>query len=151
LNEAEVGEFPGQSWKSLARRRKELSAASNATGRPASPELGKEFVQQVQPLLINKCGNARCHGQAASTDFRLAPARQGLSGFRLLPGKPLPSGLRQVNNNDAAGGPVLAALGGTHGGTKPVLTGPAAARQAESLRAWVQLAVRERAGAAITL
>jgi hypothetical protein len=34
-----------------------------------------EFIAHVQPLLMNKCGNATCHGQTSQNAFKLSAAR----------------------------------------------------------------------------
>lgn len=41
-----------------------------------SPDLHREFIQRIQPLMMNKCGNAHCHGSATKTSFEIASARR---------------------------------------------------------------------------
>lgn len=48
-----------------------------------SREAQQNFIRQVQPLLLNKCGNAHCHGSATKTEFQLHPIQRGYSGHRL--------------------------------------------------------------------
>lgn len=43
----------------------------------------QDFMRHVQPLLLNKCGNAYCHGQAATNSFKLTPLQRGSAGNRL--------------------------------------------------------------------
>jgi len=36
-----------------------------------------DFIRQVQPLLMNSCGNAACHGAASDREFKLLPVFPG--------------------------------------------------------------------------
>lgn len=42
-----------------------------------SPDNHLEFIRRIQPLLVNKCGNATCHGSASSNSLRLHNVRTG--------------------------------------------------------------------------
>ncbi|MBT5017301.1 hypothetical protein N8590_01310 [bacterium] len=59
-----------------------LRAKENRSGGMVR-ETHQDFIRQVQPLLMNKCGNAYCHGQAAKNAFHLEPIQRGTSGNRL--------------------------------------------------------------------
>jgi hypothetical protein len=37
------------------------------------PEIARQFTERVQPILLNRCSQAACHGSQSSTHFRLTP------------------------------------------------------------------------------
>lgn len=47
-----------------------------------SRSLMEDYVRKVQPLLMNKCGNANCHGQASNREFRLVNTRVGAGNYK---------------------------------------------------------------------
>ncbi len=53
-----------------AQGRRTVDAAARSM---LSTEALHEFTTRIQPLLINRCGNASCHGRATTTEFRLEP------------------------------------------------------------------------------
>ncbi len=139
--------FPGQSWKSQLRQRRaagQREAPVSTSG--LSPQTVQMFVQKVQPLLMNKCGNARCHGQAATSDFRLTPVRRGMSGFRIFTEQNLSSVLREMDHREPETSRLLTIPQGTHGGSrKPLFVGPSGEQQQALLREWVLRAAPEQA------
>jgi hypothetical protein len=111
-----------------------------------SPETVQTYVRRIQPLVMNKCGNARCHGAAASNDFRLTPVRQGMSGFQTFTEHNLTALLRQVSEVEFTDSPVVRSTIGPHGGvTRPLFTGRGAEQQRTDLLNWLERAARERA------
>ncbi len=48
-----------------------------------SRESAEDFVARIQPLLANKCGNARCHGTVSKSEFQLEPVPRRAGGLRL--------------------------------------------------------------------
>ncbi|MGD9855479.1 MAG: hypothetical protein AB7U20_11085 [Planctomycetaceae bacterium] len=137
--------FPGQAWKSRARQQQLVRSENKAASLAGlAPETVEGFVQQVQPLLMNKCGNARCHGQAATNDFRLTPVRRGMSGFRVFTEKNLSSVLKQIDVKAPETSPLLSVMQGSHGDTpRPLFLGPSAEQQQATLRQWVLRAAIE--------
>jgi len=59
------------------------SAATSANSSGLSREAQLEFMQHVQPLMMNKCGNAHCHGSASKNDFQLKLVRRGSNSSRV--------------------------------------------------------------------
>ncbi len=138
--------FPGQSWKSQLRQRRASQRGEGPVSVSGlSPPTVQMFVQKVQPLLMNKCGNARCHGQAATNDFRLTPVRRGMSGFRIFTEQNLSSVLREIDNREPETSRLLTIPQGTHGGSrKQLFLGPAGEQQQALLRQWVLRAAPEQ-------
>ena len=62
-----------------------------------STSVTQDFVRKVQPLLMNKCGNVRCHGTAGGNDLRLVPVRLGMSGYRSVTSQNLHTILRYID------------------------------------------------------
>lgn len=137
--------FPGQAWKAHSRQQQLVRPESGTSLGGLAPETVEVFVLQVQPLLMNKCGNARCHGQAATNDFRLTPVRRGMSGYRVFTEKNLSSVLRQVDLDTPPSSALLSVLEGLHGDAqRPLFLGPSAEQQQTTLRQWVLQAAAEK-------
>ncbi|MHC4874893.1 MAG: tetratricopeptide repeat protein [Planctomycetota bacterium] len=107
-----------------------------------SPQTADDFVTRIQPLLANKCGNARCHGTAAKNDFRLehVPSRSG--SYRLRVERNLAATLKFVDPGMPLGSRLLMPIGRSHGG-RPVFSGRFGAEQSQVLREWTFAAARE--------
>ncbi|MBX3438655.1 MAG: hypothetical protein KF861_14270 [Planctomycetaceae bacterium] len=145
IDATQEADAAGQPWRAYSQRRKMLAPTEDSVSVSGlSPATVEMFVQQVQPLMMNKCGNARCHGQAATNEFRLTPCRQGMSGFRILTEKNLSAAVREVEAQSPETSRLLSALRNNHGGTGSVFTGPAADKQKAVLREWVIRAAAER-------
>jgi hypothetical protein len=71
-------------------------SGDRTTGRIRT-ETHAEFIRRIQPLLVNKCGNATCHGTASSNGFRLANVRTGLRHQRLQSDQNLTAVLAQIS------------------------------------------------------
>jgi hypothetical protein len=102
-----------------------------------STSITQDYVRRVQPLLMNKCGNARCHGTAGTSDFRMMPVRLGMSGYRTMTDQNLTMVLSHIDPADPHRSPLLVVPQGTHGGQGPIWTGPRAEEQLAELRTWV--------------
>ena len=109
-----------------------------------SPATTRDFVRKIQPLLMNKCGNARCHGVAGTSDFRLTPVRVGSSGFRSLTDQNISSVLRIIDAERPDASPLLVVPQGNHGGKGRIWIGPRAEDQQSELREWTERAALER-------
>lgn len=118
------------------------SPTQSLSGLP--PSVTQEFVRKIQPLLMNKCGNARCHGAAGSSDFRLTRVWHGMSGYRTLTGQNLAAVLRMIDPQQPRTSPLLVIPHGEHGRKGPVWSGPRADEQLAELRAWVIRVANER-------
>jgi hypothetical protein len=109
-----------------------------------SPTAAREFVTRIQPLLVNRCGNAACHGKASGQSFTLRSVRAGSAGYKGLTGQNLDAVRAQIHGGAAESSPLLVAAGQTgHGGTrKPLFPGPTGEAQLRSLAAWVRTVAR---------
>ena len=107
-----------------------------------SRETADAFVTRLQPLLANKCGNARCHGTVAKNGFQLEPVPRRASGLRLRVERNLAATLKFVDSDMPLGSRLLMAIDRTHGG-QLVFSGADGAEQAAVLREWVLTAAAE--------
>jgi hypothetical protein len=104
-----------------------------------SPTAVKEFVIGVQPILLARCGSARCHGGPEATSFHLDRVHLAAGGSRLITGRNLDSVLRQVDPQFARRSPLLQKALGAHGAMAHApLSGGGADVQKARLMAWLQ-------------
>lgn len=104
-----------------------------------SPEAAREFVLRVQPVLVNKCGNASCHGPAAENDLRLHPVRPGQAAHRGLTERNLAAVLKHVDRDQPERSRLLTAPDGNHDrGGQPVFRDRNAEAQRAILAEWVR-------------
>ncbi len=115
-----------------------------AIGGLARPQAA-EFTQKIQPLLINKCANAGCHGGVTDREFRLIHVRLGDGTQRRASEQNLAMVLKQLNLAAPDASPLLKATQGSHGGSPVTLFGGAAGqKQSEALTAWVEAVAEQR-------
>lgn len=107
-----------------------------------SPESAREFVASIQPLLLNKCGNARCHGTVAKNDFKLTRLRSGASNSRIVSEKNLAVVLNDLQPKSNTKPRLLQIIRGTHAG-KTIFNGRYGAVQMQTLQAWMNSAAKE--------
>lgn len=107
-----------------------------------SSETAREFVAHVQPLLLNRCGNARCHGAASTQQsFQLEHIR-GSGNQRRRIERNLGAVVQRIDLIRPAQSELLQPGFGTHGG-QVVFTGRAGAKQLETIREWIINAAAE--------
>ena len=113
-----------------------------------SNETAAMFIQRVQPLLVNKCGNASCHGTTTpgqkSEGFHLIPVRLGSNTHRLYAERNLAEVMRFIDVQEPEQSPLLGVPQGNHGGTAGVFHGAGGSAQIKTLRAWIKVVVEER-------
>lgn len=109
-----------------------------------SPETAAQFTSRVQPLLLNKCGNASCHGGASSNDFRLTLSRGAGRGTRQNTERNLYEILRFVDVDSVGNSRLLQTAQGVHGGKGTIFVGPAGTDQMKLLRAWAVAVAGEK-------
>ena len=102
------------------------------------------FTSRIQPILLNKCGNASCHGPTATNGFRLSNARSGGNGSRQNSERNLAEALRYIDIDDVSQSQLLSLSSGGHGGRGSIFTGPAASDQFKLLRSWALTVAREK-------
>jgi hypothetical protein len=107
------------------------------------PWTAKEFVTRVQPLLVNRCGNAACHGGAKNA-FALRVVRPGNPAYYRLTEQNLDAIRRQISADDSSASPLLVEpqRPGHGGSRKPLFAGPSGEAQLKMLAAWVAAAAR---------
>ena len=124
-----------------------VEAGANATPRTAAgiqPQTQSEFVSRVQPILVNRCGNANCHGSASKNSFKLANVRTGRRQQRLETEGNLAAVLRLVDSQKPESSALLREpLNAENRSHRGLFTGPAGGAQLERLRAWVRQVSRE--------
>jgi hypothetical protein len=104
-----------------------------------SPASVKEFVIGVQPILLARCGSARCHGGPEATSFHLDRVHLAAGGSRLITGHNLDSVLRQVDPQFARRSRLLQKASEAHGALSHApLSGGGADVQKARLTAWLQ-------------
>lgn len=107
-----------------------------------SPDLAKSYVVRVQPLLLNRCGNAACHGTASNQEFRLSHVRRGLNRTTL---ENLDTVLRYVDVTHPENSPLLKVPSGTHGRNgRPIFYGTAGEQNLETIQDWVTQVAKEQ-------
>lgn len=113
-----------------------------------SNEAAAAFTQRIQPLLMNKCGNASCHGTTTPPTkpegFHLMAVRPGSNGHRLYTERNLAEVLRYVDLEDPSLSPLVAIPQGTHAGTAGVFNGTSGNGQLKMLRAWIKTVAEEK-------
>ncbi|MCA9076413.1 MAG: hypothetical protein KDA93_15400 [Planctomycetaceae bacterium] len=146
IERATEAEFPGQPWKARLHATKEVFEPQQPESTAGlTPELVQSFVREVQPILLNKCGNAQCHGQASTNEFRLANTHRGMSGFRIFTERNISSVLLEIDPQEPSNSPILIeAFQPNHGETpKPIFSGRSADLHRAALKKWVEGAAAE--------
>ncbi len=109
-----------------------------------SPETAKQYVIRVQPLLLNRCGNAGCHGPSSGQDFELTHIRGRLNKQTIAN---LEMVLKFVDVSSPEDSPLLTTPSGTHGKNgKPIFYGSTGEQNLETLKAWITQAAGELKG-----
>ncbi|MBX3444425.1 MAG: hypothetical protein KF774_18645 [Planctomyces sp.] len=105
------------------------------------PDALPAFVRRVQPLMVNKCANAGCHGSKTTTEFQLIAVRSTTPSGRAHTLQNLEAVLRWVDADRPADSPLLAALrDDVH---SRVFAGTGGAVQQKVLTDWVSSVVRD--------
>ena len=95
------------------------------------------FTAQIQPLLLNHCGAAACHGIRSPSDLRLIRPSWGKSLSQRCTQHNLHSVLQQVDLDHPADSPLLAAPGSPHGPVAAGVFSETSRAQFELLKQWV--------------
>ncbi len=109
-----------------------------------------DFIRQVQPLLMNSCGNAACHGAASEREFKLLPVFPGRGSQRYQSQHNLEQVLGYLNVESPESSPILSIPRDKK--HSPVHTSVYVGRkgmdQYELLKGWVLRACEEQASTA---
>ncbi len=96
-----------------------------------------DFTRRIQPLLMNSCATATCHGRAAENAFVLSQPLRGLHFTKRLTDRNLQSVLRQISFVTAEASPLLRMAESAHADLTAAPLPDQAAEQRDSLRAWI--------------
>lgn len=104
--------------------------------------IATEFTRHVQPILINKCATAGCHGVNAESSFQLTSTARGSSP--VISERNLAAVLKQVDLTRPSSSPLLLVLEKAHGGqASSMFRSRAGSLQMKVLRDWVQAAAND--------
>lgn len=113
-----------------------------------SNESAINFTQRIQPLLMNKCGNASCHGTTTPPEkpdgFHLLPVRSGANANRRYTERNLAEVMRYVDMQQPSLSPLMTLPQGAHGGTAGVFSGTTGNAQIKMLRTWIKTVTEEK-------
>lgn len=122
---------------------------TKATGQAASPEeldrlvrgmppgSVETFTQTIQPLLVNHCGAAGCHGPRSESAFRLLRTPPGRPASRRLTQRNLHAAMAWVDREDPAASRLLTLPIGPHGTAKKAVFSQGQAAQYKRMVDWV--------------
>lgn len=111
------------------------TTATSLAGLKSGP--AREFVATIQPILMNKCGNARCHGSAARNRFRLTRVRTGFRSHRVFVERNLAAVLREIDRKRPSQSRLLTIPKKGHGrGGRAIFFGRGGTKQYRLLRNW---------------
>ena len=127
-------------------RRSDVAIAQPESLGTLSRDVAREFVRSAQPILMNKCASASCHGPGADNPFRLTRIRAGHNAHRVFAERNLTATLRLIDFDVPSESPLLIPTKAPHGPEGlSVFRGTGGSEQAATLRRWVARIVRERA------
>src|SRR5690606_23607357 len=78
--------------------------------------LVKEFVTTIQPILLSRCGDVKCHQSNRQVGFQLERVRTGSGFSRVATSKNLESALAQIDGTSPGKSPLLDRGLSPHGG-----------------------------------
>ncbi len=105
--------------------------------RSLPPETVQQFTTVVQPLLINRCGDASCHGAASSNSFRLTYSGGGRSLSQRFTQRNLHTALSLIDRESPAASPLLHMATTPHGGRSRPALSDEDVTQLQRLAQWV--------------
>jgi hypothetical protein len=101
-----------------------------------------EFTGRVQPLLVNHCATAGCHGPGAKSDFRLERIPVDRAYSRRLSQRNLHAVLDLVDREQPIGSPLLALPSQPHGSLSEPVFAEHQQEQYQNIVDWVHLVSR---------
>ena len=113
-----------------------------------SNESATNFTQRIQPLLMNKCGNASCHGTTTPPEkpdgFHLLPVRSGANANRRYTERNLIEVMRYVDLEQPSQSQLVTLPQGAHAGIAGVFNGATGNAQLKMLRTWIKTVADEK-------
>ena len=104
----------------------------------ASAAALSEFTKRIQPLLLNGCANANCHGRSTTTEFRLDKPPRGFHSTQRLTQRNLKSVLQQLDFVSPGKSALLTNARSAHG-DQPAPLGMHKSKSFETLLSWVEM------------
>ncbi len=126
--------------------KKQLESSDEATSLTGiSREQSALFVRKIQPIMLNKCGNANCHGNAAKSEFRLTQVTRRYGNHRFYAEKNLAEVLQWIDLEDPLRSQLLVKSDQEHPQQGIVVyTGYAGRKQQQVIQKWVADVVADR-------
>ncbi len=123
---------------------KGLSTVDALGGLPR--EVASEFVSKVQPLLVNRCATAGCHGPGSDNSFELQRVKLGKGGSKALSQRNLAAVLDRIDHELPINSPLLTKLRGeTKASGAKLPHGGLSQDQIQTLRTWIESVVQKPA------
>tara|TARA_R110002111_G_scaffold262289_1_gene337834 strand:+ start:120753 stop:121916 length:1164 start_codon:yes stop_codon:yes gene_type:complete len=125
---------------------KQMSRSEEATSLTGiSREQSAIFVRKIQPVLLNKCGNASCHGSAGKSEFQLTQVSRRYGNHRVYAEKNLAEVLRWIDLEDPVRSQLLFKPEKEHPQQGMIVfSGSAARKQQQLIQKWVADVVADR-------
>ncbi len=99
----------------------------------------RQFVKKVQPILLSRCGNARCHAMKTDREFRLIHVHGGRRSHKRFAERNLAAALKLIDADNPRASRLLTATRGIHAnGRLPLFRGRNGIKQRLLLEEWVQ-------------
>jgi hypothetical protein len=136
------GEAPSPSvvvHEDPARVARQAAAADDAVSLGGiSREQALQFARRIQPLLVNNCTAAGCHGRESQTGFRLSKVTPGKDANRHAAERNLAEVLEWIDVKKPRSSRLLTAPRGNHGRRgRPVFAGSRGDEQLAELEKWI--------------
>ncbi len=120
--------------------------ATAAKERDLPPAARRQFVRQIEPILISSCATSGCHGSDSARSLRLDRLAIVGAGHPGLTRKNLANLLAQVDSTSPDGNSLLAHATTEHGAERK-RSKPLSVRQSQLLQSWIRLISAARQGA----
>jgi len=115
--------------------------------RGISPQTMEQFAQRIQPLLVNNCTSAGCHGPQSATGFRLSRVTLDQPPSRRVTQRNLHAVLQWINHDDPAASKLLSVPLEPHGTARAAIFSDQQSAAYQRLLEWVYLAASRAADA----
>ena len=97
------------------------------------------FTSHVQPVLLNSCSAAGCHGVVSKSEFKILRPFSGHALTQRMTKQNMHAALAQVDRRGPSASKLLRAATEPHGGRDvPILAGPRAESSLSGLKQWVE-------------
>jgi len=104
----------------------------------------EKFTTAVQPILLNRCSTAVCHGTASKSRFRLRRPPWGPKVTRPFTLRNLHATLKMIDHDHPEKSPLLMVPMAAHGTVKGAVFDEHQSRQLQRLSAWVDAVTRTK-------